>query len=116
MRWTQSAAGYGQVDWKVTDTIKLTGGIRYTSDKKYGVEDYRIGIAFGALANFNTPSRPWSCRSILVWAEDAQRQYLPAFDITSRNIATDKYPGVTCLPTLLPNGMEPAPSAAPRTP
>jgi iron complex outermembrane receptor protein len=30
----QSYAAYGQVDWKITPTIKLTGGFRYTYDIK----------------------------------------------------------------------------------
>jgi iron complex outermembrane receptor protein len=30
----ESFAGYGQLDWKITPTIKLTGGFRYTYDQK----------------------------------------------------------------------------------
>jgi len=37
-----SYAGFGQVDWKVTPTIKLTGGIRYTDDNKSGYETFRV--------------------------------------------------------------------------
>jgi iron complex outermembrane recepter protein len=29
-------AAYGQVDWKVTDTVKITGGLRYTEDQTSG--------------------------------------------------------------------------------
>jgi iron complex outermembrane receptor protein len=36
-----SYAAFGQVDWKITNTIKLTGGIRYTRDHKYGGESNR---------------------------------------------------------------------------
>ncbi len=39
---TQSIAVFGQVDWQVTDTVKLTGGLRYTHDKKEGTEAFRI--------------------------------------------------------------------------
>lgn len=42
---SRSEAVYGQVDWKVTDTVKLTGGLRYTNDQKIGSEAYRA-IAF----------------------------------------------------------------------
>jgi iron complex outermembrane receptor protein len=39
-----SYAAFGQVDWKVTDTIKLTGGLRYTEDQKYGEEAFRLAL------------------------------------------------------------------------
>ncbi len=62
-----SYAAFGQVDWKITNTIKLTGGIRYTRDHKYGGESNRtilfandqlgLGVAsFGA----NTPAFDFS--------------------------------------------------------
>ena len=53
---TRSEAVYGQVDWKVTDTIKLTGGLRYTSDYKNGYEDERL-VFFGGqiLSSLYTP-------------------------------------------------------------
>ena len=37
-----SYAAFGQVDWKLTDTLKLTGGLRYTSDTKQGFEAFRV--------------------------------------------------------------------------
>ena len=40
-----STAAFGQLDWKATDTIKLTGGLRYTYDEKHGQEEARY-IAF----------------------------------------------------------------------
>ena len=39
---TKSRAVFGQVDWEVTDTLKLTVGLRYTKDKKFGTENRRI--------------------------------------------------------------------------
>lgn len=39
---TKSAAVYAQLDYQVTDSVLLTGGIRYTHDKKKGREDFRI--------------------------------------------------------------------------
>jgi len=43
---TRSEAVYGQLDWKATDTIKLTGGLRYTADHKDGTEYERL-VFFG---------------------------------------------------------------------
>ena len=34
----QSYAVFGQIDWKFTDTLKLTLGARYSYDRKYGTE------------------------------------------------------------------------------
>jgi iron complex outermembrane receptor protein len=38
----ESYAGYGQVDWNITDELKVTGGLRYSWDKKYGREQVRL--------------------------------------------------------------------------
>ena len=37
-----SYAAFGQVDYKVLDTLKLTGGVRYSHDEKYGSESVRL--------------------------------------------------------------------------
>ncbi|CAN5343617.1 TonB-dependent receptor [soil metagenome] len=37
-----SKAVFGQVDYKLLDTVKLTGGLRYTNDEKKGTEEERI--------------------------------------------------------------------------
>jgi iron complex outermembrane receptor protein len=39
---TESRAVFGQIDWQMTDTLKFTGGLRYTKDDKKGVEFRRI--------------------------------------------------------------------------
>ncbi|MBL8773138.1 MAG: TonB-dependent receptor [Phenylobacterium sp.] len=39
---TRSKAVFGQVDWQATETLKITGGLRYTKDKKFGTEFRRI--------------------------------------------------------------------------
>jgi iron complex outermembrane recepter protein len=44
----QSEGIYGQVDWKITDTIKLTGGVRFTDDQKAGTEELRYVMFGGA--------------------------------------------------------------------
>lgn len=41
-----SYAGFGQVDWKFTDTLKFTGGIRYNHDSLAGTEGFRE-LCFG---------------------------------------------------------------------
>jgi iron complex outermembrane receptor protein len=41
-----SYAGYGQIDWKITPQVKLTGGLRYTYDDEGGTEFLRA-VAFG---------------------------------------------------------------------
>src|SRR5262249_37467482 len=41
-----SLAVYGQVDYKLTDEFTLTGGLRFSYDKKYGVEKSRL-VEFG---------------------------------------------------------------------
>jgi iron complex outermembrane receptor protein len=38
----ESYAAYGQVDWKFTDTLKLTIGLRYNHDKLTGTEAVRV--------------------------------------------------------------------------
>jgi iron complex outermembrane recepter protein len=38
----QSYAVFGQIDWKFTDTLKLTLGARYSYDRKYGTESVRL--------------------------------------------------------------------------
>jgi iron complex outermembrane receptor protein len=50
-----SYAGFAQVDWKFTDTLKFTGGLRYTEDHKEGVENTRQ-ICFGLVACLFDPS------------------------------------------------------------
>lgn len=53
-----SYAGFGQVDFLVTDALKLTAGLRYSSDKKTGSETYRlvnynpVGSAYCVLSGF----------------------------------------------------------------
>jgi len=34
----ETFAGFGQIDWNITKTIKLTGGLRYTYDSKWGTD------------------------------------------------------------------------------
>jgi iron complex outermembrane receptor protein len=50
----QSYAGYGQVDWKFAQDWKLTLGIRYSYDRKYGIEQVRL-TCFALPACFTVP-------------------------------------------------------------
>ena len=44
--WSKSYAAYGQVTWNPTDTIHITGGGRYTHDKKRGVLHYSRNLNY----------------------------------------------------------------------
>ena len=37
-----SVAGFAQVDYRLTDALKVTAGLRYSSDEKVGSETYRL--------------------------------------------------------------------------
>jgi iron complex outermembrane receptor protein len=50
----ESYAGFGQVDWKFTDTLKLTVGLRYSHDKLTGSESVRV-ICYAFTACGTTP-------------------------------------------------------------
>ncbi|MBA4226488.1 MAG: TonB-dependent receptor [Hyphomonas sp.] len=45
---TKSYAVFGQADYSVTDTITLTGGLRYSQDEKYGSEQLRV-LGYGII-------------------------------------------------------------------
>ena len=51
----ESYAGYGQLDWKFTDTWKATLGLRYSHDSLSGTESVRV-VCFGASACLNGSS------------------------------------------------------------
>ncbi|HEX3887145.1 MAG TPA: TonB-dependent receptor [Phenylobacterium sp.] len=50
----QSYAVFGQVDWKFTDTLKATLGLRWSHDHEYGTESARI-VCFATTACGSTP-------------------------------------------------------------
>lgn len=84
-----STAAFGQVDWKVTDQIKLTGGLRYTYDEKHGQEEARY-IAFQDL-------------SAAVSAENLG-SLLPAVDITPVQVSSAPGKGICSAPELQTTG------------
>jgi iron complex outermembrane recepter protein len=50
----QSYAVFGQVDWKFTDTLKATVGLRWSHDRLFGSETLRI-VCFATTACASTP-------------------------------------------------------------
>jgi iron complex outermembrane receptor protein len=46
-----SYAAFGQIDWTVNDQWKLTGGLRYSHDRKAGTESVRLICLSGAFCN-----------------------------------------------------------------
>lgn len=45
---SESYAAFGQIDWQLTDTLKATGGLRYTYDRKRSFESARLFCLFTA--------------------------------------------------------------------
>jgi len=82
-----SYAVFGQVDWKITDTLKFTGGLRWSQDHLFGGEFFRA-ISWGT----SLPT--------LEFTGDAT----PAYDITPFLISFAPAQGVKSAPMLLPNG------------
>ncbi|HTO81088.1 MAG TPA: TonB-dependent receptor, partial [Methylomirabilota bacterium] len=73
-----SIAGFGQVDWKLNDVVKFTGGLRYSYDWEGGVESTRQ-ITWGLPAFFGFPAfGPGSLGPIQFFGNN-----LPSVDVTS---------------------------------
>jgi iron complex outermembrane receptor protein len=83
----QSAAAYAQADWKITPTLKFTGGIRFTQDWKHATEETRF-VDFS-----NTFLNPALFGSLE-----------PAVDITPIEISFAPGKGICSLPTLQTSG------------
>lgn len=83
---TKSIAAFGQVDYRISDTLRITGGLRYTHDKKSGAEAFRI-ICLGC-----DPSV----------SPDQLGSYTPALDLTPTQISYLPAPGVTSPVTIDP--------------
>ncbi len=100
----QSYAAYGQLDWKITPTLKLTGGFRFTYDDKTAQEEARFvafdnfspGVGFGLPAGAGV--NPYQLGA-----------YMPALDITpaltnSGSVGGVLTKGVTCAATVASSG------------
>ena len=75
---TRSWALFGQATWKLTETLSVTAGLRYSRDEKEGEERFRI-ICFGCAAGA-TP--------------DQLGSLTPAIDLTPVSISYAAAPGV----------------------
>lgn len=82
---TKSMAAFGQVDYRIADTIRVTGGLRYTHDKKSGDEYFRI-----------------LCLGCGGFSPDLYGSATPALDITASQISTAAAPGVASAVTIDP--------------
>ena len=84
---TTSYAAFAQADWQATSTVKFTGGVRYTEDRKSGDERFRA-----------------LCLSAACASPATYGIYTPALDITASptiiSYALD--PGVVSGPTIDP--------------
>jgi iron complex outermembrane receptor protein len=110
----QSAAAYGQVDWKITPTIKLTGGLRYTFDWKHGTEEARF-LYFGQDVLGSSPYNQLPASAIIpglpstIGANDLFTPQnlgagLPSFEITQSYLGTGPGPGICGLPVFQTSG------------
>jgi iron complex outermembrane receptor protein len=72
----ESYAGFGQVDWKFTDTLKTTLGLRYSHDHKYGTESVRL-VCYAVTACLNSPG------STIVTPEGLGSTFTPPVDVTA---------------------------------
>jgi iron complex outermembrane receptor protein len=84
---TDSYAGFAQADWRIEPQLKLSGGLRYTYDDEFGVEDTRI-VCF-ALPDCGAPASIFGA-------------FTPAIDITQFSISFARDPGVVATPSLDP--------------
>jgi iron complex outermembrane receptor protein len=76
----ESYAVFGQIDWKATDTLKVTLGARYSTDRKFGSESVR-------LLDFGQPLAAFGLKPEIFG------KFLPAFDLTELCSVVDCAPG-----------------------
>ncbi|MEQ8300676.1 MAG: TonB-dependent receptor [Hyphomonas sp.] len=77
---TTSYALFGQADYALTDTLTLTGGLRYSMDKKSGTEWLRI-IAYGIIPGFTVGGSGSAAPALDLTA--ASVSYAPAAGVAS---------------------------------
>ncbi|MBA70708.1 MAG: TonB-dependent receptor [Rhizobiales bacterium] len=83
---TKSYALFAQADYAITDTLTLTGGLRYSMDEKEGSEFLRV-IAYGVVPGFTL---------------GGSGNFTPALDLTSSTVSNSDAPGVASLVTIDP--------------
>ena len=69
----ESYAGFGQIDWKFAEAFKLTVGLRYSHDHKFGQEEARL-ICFALIGCGTSP--------------EVLGSFTPAVDITSAAVGS----------------------------
>jgi len=79
----RSYAVFGQIDWQFTETLKLTAGLRYSHDHKFGQEEARL-ICFALAACGTSPQLLGS--------------FTPAVDITAAAVGSGRRPDGSLLP------------------
>jgi len=84
---TESYAVFGQADWSVTDTITLTGGLRYSHDKKSGDEALRA-VCYGCVASLQLGNLGTSVPGIDITAATASLTAAPGASAPARIVAS----------------------------
>ncbi|MEQ9437250.1 TonB-dependent receptor [Hyphomonas sp.] len=84
---TKSYALFGQADYALTNTLTLTGGLRYSMDEKKGSEWLRV-IAYGVIPGFTV---------------GGSGNLAPALDLTSSAVSNSNAPGVASQVMIDPN-------------
>jgi iron complex outermembrane recepter protein len=79
----RSYAVFAQIDWELTDTVKMTAGLRYSHDHKFGQEEARL-VCF-ALAACGFPPQNYGSLT-------------PAIDITAAAVGTGRDAAGNLLP------------------
>jgi iron complex outermembrane receptor protein len=93
-----SYAAFGQVDWKFTDTLKLTFGLRYNHDHLSGQEDVRL-LCFATSPCGTTPESLGSFTPIVdITSALAYLGGFPATNITPQGVVPGGLGGVTFTP------------------
>lgn len=84
---TKSYAVFGQADYAVTDTITLTGGLRYSQDEKYGSEQLRV-LGYGIIPGISL---------------GGSGALAPVIDLTAATVSYADAPGVASTVEIDPN-------------
>lgn len=83
---TKSYAAFAQADYALSDTLNLTGGLRYSKDKKEGTEWLRV-ISYGLIPGFTV---------------GGSGNLAPALDLTPSTVSNSDAPGVASQVTIDP--------------
>ena len=86
---TDTVAGFGRLTWALTDTFRLTGGVRYTWEKKQGVGSYLTmatlcpgafipppfgpQFCFGGVGQVDIPAAPITLNQSKTWSRATWR-------------------------------------------